>query len=393
MIPEARDSDSLPVQGAAKTQHRWPKVPDTRSTRSRRVPESREPRAAALVNLVAVLLVPACAPTPQRSSPSQFRSPSVVESTVPWQFESADGALIRTRHYRLFTTDASSLRHSLPEFLELALNQYTSALATPALPRPDLKLDTFLMADRSQWSSLTRQIMGINAGPYLRIQRGGFSSGGRALLFAIGPRDTLAIAAHEGWHQYTQRAFKDELPVWLEEGIAAYMEGFTFDAGSSGPSGEPMPVFKPWANPERFEQLGAAVKAERVMPLRQLLDTSPTALLAFDTDTALTYYAQTWALVLFLVEGPGSASYAPSLSRILHDASSGRLRPAIDRRLGAGASQLLARERRGPELFSAYFTSDLAAAEVAYDGFLRMIARGSKDRILMGVPPYEPHAR
>jgi hypothetical protein len=312
-----------------------------------------------------------------------LRPESSVESMESWEFEGSPGKLIHTRSYRLFTTETDPhLRLAMPELLERALDHYTSTLAT--LPRPDLKLDTFLMATRPQWESLTRQVMGDHAAPYLRIQRGGFASGGRAVLFSIGHRDTLAIAAHEGWHQYTQRTFHHELPLWLEEGIAAYMEGFVPD-----PASLEFPLFKGWANPERFEQLVSASKAGRFIPLTRLLEMSPGSLLSSDTDSALTYYAQTWALVHFLREGRGGA-FAGALSQVLRDAASGHLRSTIDRRLGTGASQLLARERRGTELFATYFEADLAEANREYSDFLMTVVSGSKDRIVAGLSPV-PH--
>lgn len=336
---------------------------------------------APIALLIATVLPLACSPSPHTASHALLRPPTpppprAIESTEPWQFESTDGRLIRTRNYRLFTTDTTDLQRTLPPFLELALHSYTTSLTPTPLPGPDLKLDTFLMADRSQWSSLTRQVMGIHAGPYLRIQRGGFASGGRALLFSIGPRDTLAIAAHEGWHQYTQRTFKQELPLWLEEGLAAYMEGFIAD-----PAGDSH-VFKPWANPERFEQLSAAARNGTLMPLTRLLELTPASLLSSDTDAALTYYAQTWALVHFLHD-----TYPDQLARALHDAAAGNLRAAIDAHHGTGASLLLARERRGPELLTTYF--NIPDPQTEYGNYLAAIIAGSKDRILAGQSPFE----
>lgn len=361
-------------------------------------------RIAPLAAVFLLITLSSCSSRSPSASPAVLSPPvtasTAIVSTEPWTFESAEGRLIRTRHYRLFTTETDPhLRDALPVFLERAFNHYTTAI-TP-LPTPDLKLDTFLMADRAQWQALTRHIMGIHAGPYLRIQRGGFASGGRALLFTIGHRDTLAIAAHEGWHQYTQRTFKHELPVWLEEGLAAYMEGFIPD-----PSDIHLPLFRPWANPERFEQLAGAATSGRLIPLSRLLDISPASLLASDTDLALTYYAQTWALVHFLVDlhaiDTGLPTSTPAtraidrglpssmpLTRILQDAAAGNLRQAIDRRHGPGASQLLARERRGGEAFTTYFTPDLSTAEHAYAAYVQAIVRGSKDRILAGQRPFD----
>jgi hypothetical protein len=335
--------------------------------------------SAAILSLVLF----ACSISPPSASPAQLSPLPAIESTESWSFDGAPGQLIRTHSYRLFTTEPdAALVETVPIFLERALDHYTSALGP--LPRPTLKLDTFLMADRDQWTRLTEQVMGDAAAPYLRIQRGGFSSGGRALLFTIGPRDTLAIAAHEGWHQYSQRTFRDELPVWLEEGIAVYMEGSTPD-----PVHPELPAFAPWANSERYEQLVSAAAEWQLLSLDRLLDLHPQTLLSTTTDAALTYYAQAWALTHFLHEGE-SGKYKDKLAQALSDAASGRIRSTIDSRLGEGSSKLLTRERCGPQLFQAYFNPDLSVAAREYDDFVTTIVKhGNKDRIMSGQSPID----
>ncbi len=306
---------------------------------------------------------------------------SPVESVEPWDFDGIPGKVIRTNAYRLFTTETNpDLLGVLPQFLEQTLIAYTGALGP--LPRPTLKLDTYLMASREQWSQLTTEVMGDGAEPYLKIQRGGFSSGGRAVLFTIGARDTLAIAAHEGWHQYTQRTFREELPVWLEEGIAVFMEGSVPDPTNPG-----VPAFAPWANAERYGQLVAAARGWQLISLERLLDTHPHTLVTSGTDAALMYYAQVWALVHFLNEGEGG-KYRIALSRALADAAAGRLRATIDKTLGREESLLLARERRGPQLFRAYFNMDMTGAAREYDAFVsEIVLHGSKDKMMSGQSP------
>src|SRR4051812_46800668 len=192
------------------------------------------PRVTPVLLLLAVLA--ACARPARTTSPpptpaAPAASPGVLAPSPrlgEWSFEGRPGLLVRTRSYRLFTTVTDGdLLAQMPGFLERALDTYTAAFGP--LPRPPLPLDTFLMADRAQWADLSRQVMGREAAALLKIERGGFASGGRALLWALGPRDTFAIAAHEGWHQFTQRTFADQLPAWLEEGIAVAMEGLGTD--------------------------------------------------------------------------------------------------------------------------------------------------------------------
>jgi hypothetical protein len=240
-----------------------------------------------------------------------------------------------------------------------------------------MKLDTFLMGDRPQWEALTRQLMASQAATYLRIQRGGFASGGRAILWSIGRHDTLAIAAHEGWHQYTQRTFRDELPPWLEEGVAVFMEGFLED-----PADPSRPIFLGWANPERFDQLSRAAARGELADLDDLLAQDPRRLIAAGADGTLTYYAQLWALAHFLREGQ-AGKYRPALRALVADAAAGRLQAMIRARLGRAA-------RDGRDAFRVYI-GDPAALAPEFDAFVEFITRdGARDLIERGRSPIDP---
>ncbi len=305
-----------------------------------------------------------------------------AEVTVEsWTFEGRAGRLVRTPAYRVFTTLPNGRTlDRLPTFAEAALDNYTTALAT--LPRPSDPMETYVMSDRSQWERLTERTMGADAGVYLRIPRGGFTERGRAILWFIGPRDTLAIVAHEGWHQYTQSVFKDPLPVWLEEGIACYMEGFRWS--QEEPSS---PTFLAWSNVERFDALRAASNRGSLLSLESLLTSTPQDLMATSSDAALTYYAQAWALVHFLASGEGGKHRA-ALSLMLSDASTGKLVPTIARVRGSRAASSHAFRRRGPDALLAYVGSDLASLGRAYNEFVAGVVRvGNKQRIVQGFPP------
>jgi hypothetical protein len=313
----------------------------------------------------AVLALGACAPAP-RASPGVL-APTIL-STEPWSFAGHTGTLTRTRGYRFFTTGDESTREHMPAFLEACLARYTSELAP--LPQPPMRLDTFLLGDRDQWAVLTRQLMGEHAATYLRIQRGGFSSGGRAILWSIGRRDTFAIAAHEGWHQYTQRTFRDELPAWLEEGIGVYFEGLRFS--ESDPS---RPEPSPWANLERFDQLRQAAASGTMLPVETLLASEPQSLIAAGSDPALNWYAQVWAFTLFLKEEHG-----PALRMLLIDAAHGTLEAALATRI---------RRPESPDhlrVLTAYFGGP-RELEPGYRRFVARLVEADREAIAAGVRP------
>lgn len=272
-----------------------------------------------------------------------------------WTFEGVKGRAITTRSFRIYTTSPDSATIArLPAFLDAALTHYRSAL-TP-LPMPPAPMETYMMPSRPQWERLTRRLLGDRAGPYLRIVRGGFAAGGRAVYYDIGPRDSLLIAAHEGWHQYAQTTFKGSMPVWLDEGVATYMEGFRWD-----PDQPDRAVFLPWSNPERFDRLRAAASAGRLLPLAELLATTPQAQIRRGSDEILAYYAQLWALIHFLNEGELGAHRAV-LVGMLRDAAGGADVRSLD--------------------------TSIAELDDAYRRFVRDITRpGARNAVIAGRSP------
>lgn len=332
------------------------------------------------------------APAPVAVRPPVEAGP-VIRNIEPWTFGGADGVIITTAHYRVFTTAAGSrVIQRLPAFLEDALSHYRSLAGTapaaphePRLPPPQIAMDTFMVASRPEWEDLTIRLMGERAPTYLRIDRGGFAAGGRGVFYTAGAGDdrtTLAIAAHEGWHQYTQRVMQDPLPIWLDEAMAVYCEGFRDDPSRRGGGGA---EFLPWANPERFDQLRSSWARGKVLSLEELLGASPQNLLQTSTEGTLDYYAQLWALAHFIRE---DAEMRSGLEALLVDGARGQLRPAMRSRYGARAAGLALESRLGPLLFEAYLAPDLGAASAAYRDFVdRIVRTGAKERIVLGLPP------
>lgn len=220
--------------------------------------------------------------------------------------------------------------------------------------------------------------MGAQADGLLKIPRGGYASRGFGVFYDIGLFDTLAIAGHEGWHQFTQKTFRETLPVWLEEGLATFMEGHRWEQN--------MPVFRPWANVQRFDQLRKASNAGQLMSIDELLSSRPQDFLDVTDDRVLTFYAQLWALSHFLNEGEGG-KYAAALRQVVMDASEGRLTETMSARLGDRAGSALV-TRNGPGVFLAYFNTDLGTAGNEYAKFLGALTKtGSRGPLVEGRSP------
>ncbi|MEM7623601.1 MAG: DUF1570 domain-containing protein, partial [Planctomycetota bacterium] len=316
------------------------------------------------------------APTSRDATQSQRVNP--VIATEPWTLLGREGRMLTTPHYRVFSTvEDARLESRTPRFLEFALQHYTSGLAP--LPMPTAPMDTYVLGTRPQWQAITRRIAGRNAATYLRIQRGGYAFSGRGVYWDIGPSDTLSLAAHEGWHQFTQSTFRNPLPSWLEEGIACYMEGFRWH-----PVMADTPNFLPWANTERFDILRRAVAAKRTLPLDELMSTRVADLVNSSGDGTLIYYGQAWALVHFLVEGE-NGRFRDAFAALLQDAASGTMYGNLATRLGDGPARSAALRRRGPEVFLAYFDDDLESMNASFEAFMARIVRtGGRDAVVAG---------
>lgn len=318
---------------------------------------------------------------PQQAAPPTPLPVSAVRNVEPWSFAGTTGQTIRTDHYRIFTTATRPiLVKRLPGFLEASLTHYQTSLTDTPLPSPPVKLDTYLMHTRGQWATLTRTLMRERAPLYLRIQRGGFAAAGRGVYRDLGDlNDTFNLAAHEGWHQYTQLTFRSRLPVYLEEGIATYMEGFNWH-----PRQPDTPIFRPWANMERFRALRTAAQARRLLSLPELIAATPQELIQRDQDMALVWYAQVWALVHFLNEGDDRAHH-DAFNRMLEDAAAGTLSRTGSR--FQNLSESTGRAAPG-SLFERYFNASADELDAAYQRFIaRVVAPGGQNAIVAGVSP------
>ena len=316
-----------------------------------------------------------------RSPGADVRATPIVLSTDPWEFAGHDGVVIRTAHYRIYTTERDlQMRARMSEFVEYALAHYRTAI-TP-LPAPAMKLDVYLMDNRSQWDLLTKRLMGVAAGTLSNIERGGYASRGIGVYFDLGLHDTLAIAAHEGWHQYTQRVFRDPLPIWLEEGMATYMEGHRWVLG-----GHDEPEFMAWANMERFDRLRDAVNAGREISLVRLLGMRPQDELGSGGEGLLDFYAHVWALAHFLDEAE-DARYRTQLCELLTDAASGNLRKVLVAELGRVPAQEALTRRVGDGVFRTYFGRDMDGVSRSFHEYVRAIVRtGGREAVAQGRSP------
>jgi hypothetical protein len=297
-------------------------------------------------------------------------SAKIVTATVePWTFGPYAGKIIATKNYRVHTTlERESSLVRVPIFLESALAHYRTALGD--LPAPAGPMDTYLFQTRKQWEAQMYELLPGEANSFINLGRGGLTTRGRSILYYIdrrGMSDTLAITAHEGWHQYTQTTFDQALPVWLEEGVATYMEGYVTRSDGA-------PTFRPWENRERYGALREAVRRDRMIPLTEIISRKPQAFLETGRRSLLTYYAQVWALTHFLAVGEGG-KYREGLEAVIADAANG----GLHRRLQSSTAitirsrRELFTDRIGPWVILEYFNRDIAEFEDEFNAFVAEI--------------------
>ena len=303
-----------------------------------------------------------------------------------WSDGGDNGVVVRTPHYILkVALRDQAFRDRMPDFMETCFVAYASALGPIA--NPDEPLEMYVFGERSLWEKWTRKKLGRDAEIYIGLGKGGYTTDSVSVLYDIGRFDTQTIAAHEGWHQFSQQTLQHPLPTWLEEGIACYMEG-TRLSRDGGPS-----TFRPWRNFERWSELREAVRSDELIPLAQLLDGTPQEFLKDGKNSLLTYYAQVWALVQFLQDGEG-AKYSENFSKLIQDAASGKLagRLAASKAIiGKKGRERAVQLRTGNAVILEYFNPDFATFSDEYSTFVKAITvRGAGDRIFRGECPLVP---
>ena len=285
----------------------------------------------------------------------------------PWDADGARGLAIYSERHRIFTTSSNRLLvEYLPGFMAAAHDNYLVLTGLSDRPLPK-RMPIYLMGTREQWASLTRSIFGTRARMPLSIEAGGYCHKGVCVFWDIGGLGTLSVSAHEGLHQFLHHRMKNQLPMWLEEGLCASAEGYEIF--------EDTVRFTPTDNASRLSNLRKAIVQDYWIPADKLLPMDAGDVIGGFTEKAVGYYGQLWALVGFL---RSRDDYRAGLARLIADAEAGRLHVAM--KLPADALPKLRRRGRAynrtvsQPLFRYYITDDLATFEREYRAFAMKFA-------------------
>ncbi len=305
--------------------------------------------------IVTIIAAAGCGSTPTRTfEPSQYE---LVKHE--WGFQSRPGTQLTTDHFEIYTTsEDSDFVAFLPNYLETTYQFYASLLP-PSADHDGQKLETYILADRHEWDAFVKRRYPGRYHLYRMISAGGFSEGRACVVYDIGRVATLSVIAHEGLHQYFGAHFSEPLPAWLNEGLATYCESVEFRRD--------VPYFKPQHNSFRINHLRHAVAADDTMPLMELLATNAGNVIEGNQMAATaSYYAQAWALIVYLRHGAGG-KYAEGFREMLDGIADGTIR--IKARAAKATSPSPSTTAYGQAVFYAYITQDVETFEADFRAY------------------------
>jgi hypothetical protein len=298
----------------------------------------------------------------------QRQNPPDLKEVEVWNNQYGPGLKLTTTHYEIFTTllEPLILRHSAG-LIESAYKAYNRQLPEPIETKT--KFTIYLFADRRQWEDFTNNFAGEQAEIFRRIKAGAYCHNGTCVAYDIGIKRTFSVLAHEGWHQFSSRHFKFRLPSWLDEGVAMLFETQRTEDGTFG--------FEPAENAYRLDALKKTLSKDKMLPLRDLIATTPGDVLATDqTEAVIGFYSQSYALIRFLREA-GDGERLDDYRRLLADGLRGDW--PLDE-----VSKKIAADRNIPRnilwnhfvslvLFHEYIGDDYEPVEKEYLAFCRQI--------------------
>ena len=303
--------------------------------------------AAALLGV----LLTGCAAQPGRKA--------VQFDIQPWTFGKSPGHKVVTDHYEIYTTlDHRVLLEALPDFVEAAHTHYHELL--PPARDAEGRMKVYMFATRPQWEAFTKRFTGSRAAKFLRVRNGGYSERGVSVIEYVSHDVTFPLFSHEGFHQYLYHHVNTRVPPWLNEGLAVCCEGQRWGS-------DRLDKFDPWFNPSRRNALAEALALNRLHALRMLLETDAGRVIESSDRSVATYYAQVWALVLFLQEGAGG-KYRGSFERLLTALTQDGAEPH------ARAAHIWSDRSAynfGEALFRSFISDDLDAVQQEYFDFMR----------------------
>lgn len=176
-------------------------------------------------------------------------------------------------------------------------------------------LNVLIFARQQDYLDTLRTQFGLNAmgsgGVFFMTPRGG----GLAFFTENLPHQRIAhVAQHEGFHQFAHAFFGNDLPPWLNEGLAEFF-------GECVVEGDAVIIGQ--ASPQVLEVVRQAAAAGKQLPFIDLLQMDDSRWnAAVRSGTAALQYQQSWSMVHFLVYGD-NGKYQGAFQRMLQMVNAG----------------------------------------------------------------------
>jgi hypothetical protein len=284
---------------------------------------------------------------------------SAAPMTVkPWSTPTGVGRTIRTPHYLVHTTITDpQIEARLGQLMEGCLEQYEKL--APAVQISARPMECYIFGTREQWAAFTRHATGVDAPIYLRVNRGGYTIDDWYACYDIGEVGTFAVAAHEGWHQFVGRHFREPIPPFLEEGIGSTFQNVHWV--------NDLPRWNLSIDPMRVQRLRNVLERKLVIPLDQLAKMHAGEVVKMSRDRIEAFYTETWAFARFLAEGE-NGKYLPGFQSLLNDAALGTLHKAPGAREGEWNPELV------KPLLEYYLRADLGTLDRELNAYMHTLA-------------------
>jgi hypothetical protein len=217
-------------------------------------------------------------------------SADAASPRAPQHVTSTDLRVVHTAHYRIHTDLDRNLADDLAKRMDAMYDEYARRLSVFDTSHQGQKFDVYLFAKRKNYLDFTGNQMSNAAGvtiPDINVVAADLESQGRDSL-----RQTLQ---HEAFHQFATSVIRDDLPPWLNEGLAVmFQEGIW--TGRNFLLGQ----VPPW----RVRQLLNDLNTNRTIDFRKMLGMTLgewNATLDKSRIAGGTQYTQAWAMCHFLV--------------------------------------------------------------------------------------------
>jgi hypothetical protein len=198
-----------------------------------------------------------------------------------------------SKHYHFHTNLPADLTDDLARRMDGMYGEYAKLLKEFDAPKDADALPVYLFATQQEYAQFTSAPR--NSSGIFVMRRGG--RGFLASFLDAQGRDGLRrTLQHEAFHQFAYLAIGENIPVWLNEGIAQIFEEAIW-TGDEFKLGQ--------VSPRRVLQLQHDLNDRTTPDLKTFTTITPrqwSAVVDRDADKAATYYSQAWALAQFLIQ-------------------------------------------------------------------------------------------